>query len=129
MKKLIFFTCLFLSRSLFACPDHDDQAGHHSTKKVERPFVATTAKSFKTLMDESMVIMHEDMEKAGYTKDPTADFLRSMIPHHQGAIDMAQTILLYSQDKEVRNFAIGIITAQQNEVAAMKLMLEKRTKK
>jgi uncharacterized protein (DUF305 family) len=42
-----------------------------------------------------------------------------MIPHHQGAIDMAKSILLNTQDPEVRNLAQGIITEQANEIRLM----------
>ena len=46
-----------------------------------------------------------------------------MIPHHQGAIDMARALLLTMKDPELRNLAQGIITEQQNEIRLMQVWL------
>ena len=45
--------------------------------------------------------MHADMS-IDYTGDPDKDFIRGMIPHHQGAIDMAKVVLKYGKDPKVK---------------------------
>jgi uncharacterized protein (DUF305 family) len=53
------------------------------------------------------------------------DFVRGMIPHHQGAIDMAKVVLRFGQDSDVKAFAEGIVKAQQSEISEMRNWLSK----
>jgi uncharacterized protein (DUF305 family) len=71
--------------------------------------------------------MHKDMNIT-FTGDADVDFLAGMIPHHQGAIDMAQVLLKYGKDPETRKLAEEIIAAQEKEIAFMKDWLAKRGK-
>ena len=69
--------------------------------------------------------MHRDMA-IEYTGDADADFARSMIPHHQGAIDMAQVELEHGTDPELRRLAEEIIAAQEAEIAFLRAWLKER---
>ncbi|PST23595.1 DUF305 domain-containing protein [Rhizobium sp. JAB6] len=77
--------------------------------------------------DDAMGKMHKDM-MIRYSGDADADFVRGMIPHHQGAIDMAKIELKYGKDPELRKMAEGIITAQEAEIKEMKAWLKKHGK-
>ncbi len=59
------------------------------------------------------------------TGNPDRDFVRMMIAHHQGAIDMAKVELKYGKDPEIRRLASAIVTAQEKEIAEMKAWLAK----
>lgn len=80
-------------------------------------------------MNDSMGIMDRDMQAAGSTGKIERDFLAMMIPHHVGAINMAQSVLLHSKDPQVRNLALQIITDQTNEIELMKIWLKQYGKK
>ncbi|HLZ65480.1 MAG TPA: DUF305 domain-containing protein, partial [Aliidongia sp.] len=74
------------------------------------------------LMAESMARMDKDMAIA-HSGDPDRDFAMMMVPHHQGAIDMAQAELRYGHNEQLRRIAQEIIVEQQQEIAAMRLAL------
>ncbi|UST52493.1 DUF305 domain-containing protein (plasmid) [Comamonadaceae bacterium OTU4NAUVB1] len=90
-------------------------------------FVASTAKPFDALMGDAMAVMDHGMRNAPMNGQPAHDFMTMMIPHHRGAIDMAKSILLNTQDPEVRNLAQGIITEQANEIRVMQAWLARQT--
>jgi uncharacterized protein (DUF305 family) len=87
-------------------------------------FVASTEKTFDQLMADAMNVMHKGMHSAGYTGEPDRDFVVMMIPHHQGAIDMAKALLLYGKDPQLRRLAQEIITDQESEIQLMQLWLK-----
>ena len=68
-------------------------------------------------MDRGMAIDH--------TGDPDRDFAAMMIPHHQGAIDMAKAELQFGRNPVLRRLAQGIIVEQQQEIELMRRELER----
>ncbi|MBC7987169.1 MAG: DUF305 domain-containing protein [Sphingomonadaceae bacterium] len=67
--------------------------------------------------DAAMARMHDDMGRA--SDDPDETFMRMMIPHHQGAIDMAEIVLEHGDDPEARAMAEAVIEAQRREIGEM----------
>jgi uncharacterized protein (DUF305 family) len=87
-------------------------------------FGASTEQSFQQLMDQAMTLMDRGMENAPMTGDPDHDFAAMMIPHHQGAVDMAKAELLYGKDPVLRRLAQEIIVTQEQEIEVMRLRLK-----
>jgi DUF305 family protein family protein len=81
---------------------------------VEGPFLAEN----NAAMTKMMAAM--DVKPSG---DVDADFVAMMIPHHQGAIDMARAQLRFGSNEQVRRIAQEIIVTQQQEIAAMRLAI------
>ena len=79
---------------------------------------------FSALLDDAMARMHHAMASAERTGDPDRDFVTSMIPHHQGAVNMARALLLYGKDPALRRLAEGIIADQQTEIELMERWLQ-----
>lgn len=67
----------------------------------------------------AMQTMHEGMMAVKPTGDADVDFVTGMIPHHQGAIDMAKVVLEKGADPEIKKLAEGIIKAQESEIKMM----------
>jgi uncharacterized protein (DUF305 family) len=76
---------------------------------------------------EANAKMHKDM-MIEMTGNADVDFVRGMIPHHQGAIDMAKIELQYGKDPEIRKLAEAVIKAQETEIAEMNAWLSENTK-
>ncbi len=71
-------------------------------------------------MMASMDKMSKDMAAVPMTGDSDRDFVAMMIPHHQGAIDMAEYELAHGKDPALRALAREIVAAQKKEIAQMK---------
>jgi uncharacterized protein (DUF305 family) len=76
-------------------------------------------------MDTGMKVMDRDMAAAPMTGDIDRDFAAMMIPHHQGAIDMAKAELRYGKDPVIRRLAQEILVDQGSEIDAMLLWMSK----
>ena len=79
---------------------------------------------FGAEMHGAMVKMSRDMEATPMAGDPDRDFLAMMIPHHEGAIEMARLVLVHGRDPIVRRLAEEIIAAQQSEIVSMRQRIE-----
>ena len=88
-----------------------------------QPSDAPSTKAAKEAHMSMMKGMH-----IAFTGDADVDFVRGMIPHHQGAIDMAKVELQYGKDPVLRKLAETIIQDQEKEIAAMKEWLKKNGK-
>ena len=119
---------LTLAVSALALPVSAQQTHHqHASSAAPSPpvFVASTDKSFAALMDDAMAAMDDGMKRAPMNGVAEHDFITMMIPHHQGAINMAEALLLSTADPELKNLAQGIITEQQNEIRVMQAWLQR----
>jgi hypothetical protein len=78
----------------------------------EAPFLAENDAAMKKMMSDMAVTP---------TGDADVDFVAMMVPHHQGAIDMAVAVLRHGRNPQIRRLAQEIIVTQQQEIAAMRL--------
>ena len=78
----------------------------------------------KAFMDADHKMM-EAMHAVAMTGDPDKDFVAMMLPHHQGAVDMAKVELQYGKDPQIKQLAQDIVSAQQKELDMMKDWLAK----
>ena len=74
----------------------------------------------------SMDKMHMAMGAVKPSGNSDVDFVRLMLPHHQAALDMAKTQLVYGKDAQMRRLAQEIITDQQLEIELMQRWLKQR---
>ena len=68
--------------------------------------------------------MHKDMTMA-FTGRADVDFMKGMIPHHEGAVDMAKVLLQFGKDPELRKLADDVIRTQNEEITMMRDWLKK----
>ncbi len=74
---------------------------------------------------EANAKMHRNMD-IKYSGNSDIDFVRGMIPHHQGAIDMAKVALQNAKDEQVRKWATDVIREQEREIAEMQAWLKQK---
>ena len=90
---------------------------------VASPTAGTVINDFDSALAEAMGRMDAAMKAAPMDSSADHNFLTMMIPHHQGAIDMAQTELQYGHDTRVKRLAEEIIITQESEIQLMRSYL------
>lgn len=101
---------------------HAAGSAHHDHGAGHEPAPAHGG-AFARAMHRAMQAMGAAMDAAPMTGDPDRDFLAMMIPHHQGAIDMAELVLVHGRDPLTRALAGEIIASQGAEIASMQARL------
>ena len=91
----------------------------------EMPSMQMPGDEAHTALMAGMDKMNADMMAGGTAKDIDVAFVCSMIPHHQGAVEMATIVIENGKDAEVRKLAQEIVKAQEAEIAFMQAWLEK----
>jgi hypothetical protein len=126
ISKLVILTVALsvLVVSLAGCSEKSPSLADYIAAICSAPFYAASAAEAPYLADNisAMTKMMVDMgiKPSG---DVDTDFVAMMVPHHQGAIEMAQAELRYGHNETLRRMAQEIIVTQQQEVAAMRLAL------
>jgi uncharacterized protein (DUF305 family) len=110
-----------LAQSLDPAPHSEATHVHPQPSSAEQWSSAT---GFPRSLYETAMRMHEDMLRSPPTGNADVDFLAQMIPHHEGAVEMARLYLGAGSDPLVRRLAEEIIAGQQAEITAMNARLE-----
>lgn len=121
MRRIVALTLMLASIAGIALA----QSHHHDDANSGRTNSADS--TFALQMMQAMDRMDSGMRAAKPTDDPDRDFAAMMIPHHQGAIDMAKAELIYGHDPVLRRLAEGIIVEQQQEIELMQRSLNERS--
>jgi uncharacterized protein (DUF305 family) len=99
---------------------HGGHSGHAASAAA--PAATPASKAYVAAMDK----MHGPMMQAAQESDPDVAFVKGMIPHHQGAIEMAKVVLQYGKDEQAKKWASDVIREQQREIDEMQAWLKKR---
>jgi hypothetical protein len=89
-------------------------APFRSASSAEAPYLADNVSAMTKMMVDMGIRPSGDVD---------SDFVAMMVPHHQGAIDMAQAELRYGKNEQLRRLAQEVIVTQQQEITAMRLAL------
>jgi uncharacterized protein (DUF305 family) len=101
------------------------QHSGHGELSAEKPASDLSPSArFRQEMSAGMSKMMKDMHAPGYSGNADIDFLAMMIPHHEGAVEMARLVLIHGRDPLTRRLAEDIIASQVVEIEAMKRRLE-----
>jgi len=102
-----------------------DYAAAQEHNETHNQSMGAPAKTFNQEYMKAMDDMHGPMMEGIMDQDPDAAFVKGMLPHHKGAVDMAEIELKYGKDPELRKLARDIIEAQDKEIKFMEEWLKK----
>ncbi|MGN6881183.1 CopM family metallochaperone [Neisseria sp. P0020.S005] len=123
MKKLMtFITLSAVAISNYAQANEQPHQAH-----MNMPM--STGSAMQQELMQGMNQMNQDMMAAAQYKDPDVAFAAGMLPHHIGAVKMAEVELKYGKNPEMRKLAEDIINAQQAEIEQMQKWLKVHNKK
>jgi len=111
MKKLLTIAPILSLFSVLAHAEVDHSMHKQTVKIVSNPYSLE--------YDAINMKMHKEMS-IKYSGNPDIDFVKGMMAHHQGAVDMAKVQLEYGKDPEMRRLAENIISSQEVEIKEMK---------
>ena len=114
-KSAIWLT-MMLSVAATSCALAQDQPNAQQSRAGT---AATNEQLFMFDNDLAMSKMSREM-LVKPTGDIDRDFVAMMVPHHQGAVDMARAELKYGHNQELRRLAQNIVTQQEQEISAMR---------
>ena len=107
----------------------DSQGGTTSMKGMEMAPAAKAGSETPADRDfakaSATMMKNMDVKPSG---NPDKDFADMMLPHHQGAIDMAKVELQYGKDPMLRKLAADIVKAQETEITEMRAWLGKNAR-
>lgn len=125
MQKMMILAPIAVLLAGCGAADSFNQVGEavkaEQAKQAEAAATTPAQKDYAAANDK----MHAGMSQS-IPADPDQAFIAGMIPHHQGAVDMAKIALKYGKDPEVKKLAESVIAAQEAEIKAMQAWLDKR---
>ncbi len=106
-----------------AMPGMDPEMMSMMAEMQPKPTDTASTKDYKEAHRKMMKDMHKP-----FTGNADVDFRVHMIPHHQGAVDMARIALKHAMDAETKTMAEAVIKEQEREIAEMQAWLKKNGK-
>jgi uncharacterized protein (DUF305 family) len=130
--RTLVYAGLLLATAAFPAAAQQDQHEHSGQQQEQQQEAqhgsgAGMMGMHGAAMQTAMQRMQQSMS-GGMSGDPDIDFARMMIPHHQGAIDMARVQLETGKDPQLRQMAQKIVEDQEREIATLKEWLAKHPK-
>jgi uncharacterized protein (DUF305 family) len=100
---------------------HGGHSGHSTPAQTAQTPSAPSTHGYR----QANETMHRNMDIT-FSGDSDVDFVRGMIPHHQGAIDMAKVALQHTKDEQIRKWATEVIREQEREITEMETWLKNK---